>query len=31
LFDENARQFYDLEGLWGGAARIDTSNLLRST
>jgi len=31
LFDENARQFYDLEGLWGGAVRIDTSNLLRST
>ena len=31
LFDENARQFYDLEGLWGGAARVDTSNLLRST
>jgi ribosome-associated protein len=31
LFDENARKYYDLEGLWGAAQRVDTSNLTRST
>jgi ribosome-associated protein len=31
LFDEESRAFYDLEGLWGDAKRLDLSQALRST
>jgi ribosome-associated protein len=29
LFDEQSRGYYDLEGLWGGAQRVDLSEVLR--
>jgi ribosome-associated protein len=29
LFDESARRYYDLEGLWGQAKRVDLSRVLR--
>jgi ribosome-associated protein len=28
LFDQEARQYYDLENLWGHARRVDISNVL---
>jgi ribosome-associated protein len=28
LFDETTRKYYDLEGLWGGAPRLDLTGLL---
>ena len=31
LFDEESRQFYDLEGLWADSARIDLSETLKDT
>ena len=31
LFDEESRLFYDLEGLWADAARIDLSDTLKDT
>jgi ribosome-associated protein len=29
LFDENTRKYYDLEGLWGAAPRVDVSGITR--
>jgi ribosome-associated protein len=29
IFDDETRKFYDLEGLWGPAKRVDLSDLLR--
>jgi ribosome-associated protein len=29
LFDETARHYYDLEGLWAQAERLDLSGVLR--
>jgi ribosome-associated protein len=29
LFDEEARQYYDLEGLWAQASKVDLSHVLR--
>ena len=29
LFDEETREYYDLEGLWSGADRVDLSGVLR--
>jgi ribosome-associated protein len=31
LFDEEARSFYDLEGLWGDGTRVDLTEALRNT
>ncbi len=31
LFDEESRQFYDLEGLWADGIRIDLTEALRNT
>jgi ribosome-associated protein len=31
LFDEEARGFYDLEGLWGDGSRVDLTEALRNT
>lgn len=31
LFDDEHRTYYDLEGLWGDAVRIDLSSVLQST
>ncbi len=31
LFDEESRNFYDLEGLWGDSVRLDLSEALRNT
>lgn len=31
LFDEESRQFYDLEGLWADAVRVDLSDTLKDT
>ena len=31
LFDDEHRQYYDLEGLWGDAAKIDLSGVLQPT
>lgn len=28
LFDETTRSYYDLEGLWGGAKRVDLTGLI---
>ena len=29
LFDENTRSYYDLEGLWGNAPRLDLTGVVR--
>jgi ribosome-associated protein len=31
LFDQEHRQYYDLEGLWGDARRVDLEAVLTST
>lgn len=31
LFDEDTRQFYDLEGLWADSPRVDLTDALRNT
>lgn len=31
LFDEEARSFYDLEGLWGDSQRLDLTEALKNT
>lgn len=31
LFDEECRQFYDLEGLWADAVRVDLAETLKNT
>jgi ribosome-associated protein len=28
MFDEEARSYYDLEGLWGGAKRVDLNGVI---
>lgn len=30
LFDEQTRSYYDLEGLWGAAPRLDLTSVVRS-
>ncbi|MFM8401373.1 MAG: RsfS/YbeB/iojap family protein, partial [Pirellula sp.] len=31
LFDQEHRQYYDLEGLWGDARRVDLESVLTAT